>query len=453
MTAWRYAHWLFLAAVLLLYAQAIAFVPIAHGDQFQEIVASFSHSLDDLLSGYLAKQYVFFRPLELFWRKVVLWMFGERLFAYNLFQLLLLVVVGGAMSLSFRVRSPRQAVAALFALACLFGYHGFHAVLELNLVISNLVVFAAATLSILLLASRPRRWHNGCAVALVLIAILTKEVGILVPFVFLLAWLAGFAVPGRRTAIAIVSILALFLGYRLFVAFGAGEIQDHTYGRDARDLAAFAANVLASFLNILSAAPKAGDFGAMFGGIDLPIWRIFQILTPLLALLLVGLASVRGRIWGTGGDAELRRWVIILIGVIVLSSGLGFFYPVDRQAAIVAPFLAYALYLSVERLLAGLEGRGLAESARRPLIALLAVLALASTMRVAGGYYFLIGVARQIQDDWVMSMAHYQEVYAGEPELRGRYLEQFRSAALGMPRGTRRSLERELFGSGQSIAR
>jgi hypothetical protein len=453
MTAWRYAHWVFLAAVLLLYAQSIVFVPIAHGDQFQEIVASFDRPLDELLSGYLAKQFVFFRPLELFWRKVVLWMFGERLFAYNLFQLLLLAVVGGAMTLSLRVRSPRQAIAALFALACLFGYHGFHAVLELNLLISNFVVLAATALSLLVLTSRPHPWNDGCAIGLSLVAMLTKEVGILVPFIFLFARFAGFAVPSRRAAVAIATLLAAFIAYRLFVVLGAGELQDRTYGRDARDLAAFAANVLASFLNILCAAPKAGDFGALFGGIHLPLWRIFQILTPLLAFLLVGLASLRERIWRPTGDAELRRWVILLIGVVGLSSALGFFYPVDRNAAIVAPLLAYALYVSVQRLLAGLENRSSSEKARRRLIALLAVLALASTMRVAGGYYFLIGNARLIQDDWVLNMAHYQEVYAGEPELRGRYLEEFRSAALGMPRGTRRSFERELFGSGSSIAR
>ena len=452
----RQAHWVFLAAVMALFANAVLVSPNEFGDQFIEVVATYERTLLSRLESHLSDTNAYFRPLEMVWREAVFWTFGDDLFAFNLALMAQLIGLGGLLAYAFRVRCPRDAVAATFGLACLFGYHGLHASLELNLVISNLMVFLGIAVAIVILTSRPSPRLGVFAVVVSLIAILTKEIGLVIPVIFLVAHLAGFAVPGRKAAIAIGLLLVLYLVFRLTIVFGFGEIHDPVHGREARDLGSFALNAFASLISIVSAWPRSADFASALGGIDLPPWRIFQILMPLLAFSVIAWANIRGRSWARYGNADLRRWAVILAVVVATSSGLGFFYPVDRQSAIVAPILAYNLFLSVKWLLATTRFDAAPARGHRGLVLILLALSVCSTMRVFGGFYILLGQAQRNQDNWVADIARYEALQQGEAAYRLPYLEQFRSAALGMPRRTPwidGSIEKELFGSSHSVAR
>ena len=81
---------------------------------------------------------------------------------------------------------------------------------------------------------------------------------------------------------------------------------------------------------------------------------------------------------------------------------------------------------------------------------------LVGPVQTFGGFYILLGQAQRNQDNWVADIARYEAMQQGEARYRLPYLEQFRSAALGMPRRTPwidGSIEKELFGSSHSVAR
>src|SRR4029079_17570037 len=94
------------------------------------------------------------------------------------------------------------------ALAVLIGHHATQATWEFNIIFSNGIVLLAGIIAIALIGRPPTITGQVCAVLLTALCLLTKEVGLVVAGVFVLAHL--MQLPGvRRTTAVIITLMVL----------------------------------------------------------------------------------------------------------------------------------------------------------------------------------------------------------------------------------------------------
>lgn len=122
-----------------------------------------------------------FRPGEILLRYAILYGLGGDPFAYNYFQILFLALTAIAALSLVPCRNFTDAGAGTVALSFLFGHHAYVAVMEANITISNGVVLLMMLLVLHLLQSKGSLGAQIGAAALSLVAVLTKEVGLIVP--------------------------------------------------------------------------------------------------------------------------------------------------------------------------------------------------------------------------------------------------------------------------------
>ena len=173
--------------------------------------------INESLTDYFAKPWVFFRPLEIVWRYAIAYGFNQGVFGYNLFLCGLLTLVVITFALVCHPRDGRDLVAFLVALAVLTGHHAMQGSWEFATAISNGVVLAAATVSIGLIGRSGAILQQFLIVAMTALCLLTKELGLVIASTFVLAHLLGMPGVRRATAAIIAMMMLAYLIYRFSI--------------------------------------------------------------------------------------------------------------------------------------------------------------------------------------------------------------------------------------------
>ena len=401
------------AALLLcaIIAHAIARVPVPFNDNFSEIANTYRVPLSVIVAREFSEPAAYFRPFELVYRSFISHGLQQGIFGYNFFETIWLGLVLVSFTLVCYPRSARDFTAFLVALAILAGHHAMHGAWEFNIVISNGMVLLAGVVSIALIGRSPTLGGQVAAVALTAISLLTKEVGLVIAWVFLIAHLLRMPGIRRATAVIIVLLTAAYLCFR-FYTLPPLSIDDP---QRASTLTGYAANALTSIAMFWVGLPLDGEWGNSTRFIAEP-WQWIQIGAGIATLLLLMCG------WVLASDPEERRtadapyidrrWFILFGAALVACAALAFYYPRHRHGAPAVPLLAYCSYLSMQVLLWRLDNLREPLASVRPHVLTVMIIAgltcaLLWPLRVVTGFEFLRMLGARSIANWSNKMPEY----------------------------------------------
>ena len=378
----------------------------------------------------MLNQEFYFRPFETVWRSLISHGFGEGVFGYNLFVVLSVALVTIAFALVCHPHNGRDVTSFLVALAVLIGHHATQATWEFNIIISNGVVLAAGVIAIGLIGRSATLAGQVCAILLTALCLLTKEVGLVVAGVFVLAHL--LRMPGLRRMTAVI-IALMVLAYLSFHFFTLPDLS--TTGKaHAASLLEYLSNNIATVVMFWIGVPADGVWANSTSYIEEP-WQWIQIAAgPSTLLLLIcawRLAPRAAERESYDAPSLDRRWFVLFGAALLACAALGFYYTRHRHGAPAVPLLAYCTYLSMRVLLWRLDSLG---ASSRPSHVLnwmvLAGLACALLwpLRVVTGFEFARLLGNQIRISWHDHGAHWNV-----PSFRRPFLIPFGESVDRMP--------------------
>jgi hypothetical protein len=342
----------------------------------------------------------------------------------------------------------------------MIGHHATQATWEFNIVISNGVVLAVGIISIGLIKRPATLVGQVCAVLLTALCLLTKEVGLVVAVVFVLANLLQMPGVRRTTAVIIALMVLAYLGFHFYTLpdISTADPTEHK----ATSLTGYLSNVLTTFVIFWIGLPIDGVWANGTRFIAEP-WQWMQLAAGPVTLLLLICAwrlapspVERERYDAPSLD---RRWFVLFGAALLACSALGFYYTRHRHGAPAVPLLAYCTYLSMRVLLWRLDSIGKSSIARpsigkpsiaRPsrLLAWMAVTGLACALiwplRVVTGFEFARGLGGKFRANWHDNMtSHWND----NPSFRRPFLVPFSQSVDMMPWARRHVPILELLGN------
>jgi len=428
----KFVLWLTAAAIVALYSHAIVYAAVTYGDQFQEIYWTLTRTPEEYFWKYFTDLGPLFRPGEVALRYFIVYAFGPHPYSYNYFQLwFVLLSAIGALSL-IPCRNWTDAGAGITALTFLFGHHAFPALLEAHITLSNGLVMLLTLVAIQILQSKGGVSAQLLAVVISVVAVLTKEVGLVVPFTLVAGAVLGFAGVRRWTVALLVAFTLAYLGFRLsaFLVTSSGSVgagQGHT-------LQGYLSNVTAAPVMIVTGEPYDGDWSEFARRAFYP-WRIIRMALGLATVaLIVAAFRLRKTAVGAFPESELvdRKWMLLLLGVVAVSSALAFQYTRHRFGATVLPVTFVLVFRSLRIVLWRLSSADVRTWVRAFAVPLLVVFSLAWSSRVADGFFVVRYIGDKTMVDWVEHYQKYRE-HEGADVQAGRYLDSFFWAAEEMP--------------------
>jgi hypothetical protein len=398
-----------LAAVLLaaIFAHAFMRMPFPYGDNFKEVADLYKTPISENFTHYFTRPRVFFRPLEIVWRYAIAYGFNQGVFGYNLFLCALLTLVVTTFALICHPKDGRDLVAFLVALAVLTGHQAMQGSWEFATAISNGVVLAAATVSIGLIGRSGAILQQVLIVVLTALCLLTKELGLVIAGIFVLAHLLGM--PGvRRTTAAIIAMMVL--AYLIYHFSNMVDVPSASWVRPNRasTLGQYLSNIVATFVQFWVGLPFDGNWAQWNRFLGYP-WQWIQIgaglATPLFLVGAWRLAPTPAERATGDGPAFDWRWPVLFIAALLGCSALGFFYARHRHCAPAVPLLAYCTYLSMRVLLWRLDDIAELSPARSsPLLTWVTIAGLACAvlwpLRVVTGFESVRYFSIQIRKSW-----------------------------------------------------
>lgn len=395
---------------LTIFGHVLLRMPIAFGDQFEEIVLVYTQPLGDTLDAYMRIDAAFFRPLEYVWRYAIAAL-GQGVWGYAVFQIFLLGATTFTFILVCRPENLRDVISFGLALAVLFGHHSFQGTWELNITFSNGLVVLFVTLAMFFVSRRGNFLIQVFILTIVGLSLLTKEIGLVVPGLFVLAYILGFAGIRRSTAFITVMMTAAYLGYRLL----SGSADDAAEVGKASEIIGYISNIAAAFIMFWVGLPNDGNW-ARAADDATEIWRWFQILAGISSVALILAAYMLGSKKRTLiSPTSLyfdRRWLTLFGAVLAACCVLAFYYARHRHGAPAVPLLAYVCYLSVQIILSNVKNdpvltRGISRFAILALVLFAAIWPL----RLVSGFEFARGLNAGIHAAWREDMAIYWSRY------------------------------------------
>ncbi len=331
-------------------AHAVARIPVLFNDNFSEIANSYRVPLIEMLRNEFLNPREYFRPFESVWRSLISHGLRQGIFGYNLSTIIWLAFVVTGFALLCYPRNGRDFTAFLVALGVLVGHHATQGSLEFNIVLSNGITLLAGLISIAILSSPPTVWGQIVAIFLAAVCLLTKEVGLVVAWVFIVAGLLGFPGVRRTSVVIIVGIVGMYLSFHLYTL----PLLTSQDPQKATTLLGFASNVMATVVMFWVGLPYDGLWKNAMLFIHEP-WQWTQIGAGVATLILL----VCG--WFLAMDSTERkppnapcvdpRWFVLFAAALLACAALGFYYTRHRHGAPAVPLLAYCSYLSLRELL------------------------------------------------------------------------------------------------------
>ena len=329
-------------------------LPIDYGDNFEEVSATYGAPLLDNLVREFANPKFYFRPFEIVWRYLIAFGFGEGVFGYNRFMVIEWTLIVVAFAIVCRPRNGRDLAAFLVALGALAGHQGTQAIWEGATTISNGLMLFVGVIAIGLIGRPASAAGQLAAFVLTAICLLTKELGLVVAGVFVLASLLGMPGLRRSTAIAITLVTIVYLIFHFYT------LPDLALGHQNRAKTAeeYLSNVVATVVMFCIGIPFDGEWTRSAQFFHEP-WQWVQIAVGLATLMLLAGA------WRLSQDVSTqdvehgplmdRRWLVLFAAALLACGAVSFQITRHRQGAPAVPLFAYAVYLSMRVLLEYLD--------------------------------------------------------------------------------------------------
>lgn len=318
--------------------------------------------------------------------------------------------------LLLRPGSRADFVAASIALMVFVGHHAFFMLVAEAYPINHFLEVLVLALAVALLARGPARWWKGVvAAALLAIALLTIESGVLIWVVAAACWLIGWRGVSGRAVLACTLVLALYVWLRVGVldvgspglderaaGFGLSRLEpEEIVARfSANPWPFYAYNVGASALDVLLSQPRNGTFvlARRWMDNDVPLWMWLHLASSLIVsgALIAALVPAFTR-WRRRELDDRGRFVLLAFAMLAANSAISYGYVKDDVLSIAAAFYAAGAY-------AVLSGLADIRPSRRALRAVAALLLVSAsvlwTSRAAGALYSLRSFGYRTANDW-----------------------------------------------------
>lgn len=376
-------------------------MPFQVNDNVGDILAIQSQPLGEVVRGHFTDQ-GYLRPL--FWGLIKL-VFdvsaGGHFVAYRAVDATQVLLLLALFVRLLDVRSRRDFEAVLIAIAVLVGIHTFNGTVREAFPLNHyLTILVCCVLVANLSFSSQRWWSDAGAVAVLPLALLTIESGVLVWVALLTAFAVGARGVSWRGLASATAALGLYLYFRFGpLAVGAPDLWERStgfgftvldppelvqrFGRNAAPLYVY--NVIASALSVLFSEPRAGVWrfvDGLFAG-SVPAWRVVNIAASAAATALIGwFVVIRVPRWRQRRFDRADQLVLVFFAVLTANAVLSYAYTKDVIMSPAGVFYASAVFAATRELL------GRVTQARRyaPAVAaaILGLLSITWSIRAAG---------------------------------------------------------------------
>ena len=313
------------------------------------------------------------------------------------------------------VRSRAELAAALLAILVLFGLHTFDGLVREAFPINSFLTIVLCVLAVLVLADGEHApWRDVTAGALVVVALLTLESGLLVAVAAVAARLTGMRGVSSKAVAAVAGTVAAYLLLRVAVLqIGGPALSERASGFGFRmlepaelvarfgpnPLPFYVYNVVASLATVLFAEPRAGVWYAAQGvaaGNVWPSWLAINVAASLIAtgLVLRAIPTAVGR-WRAGSAGHHERLLLVAVTVLLANAALSFAYTKDVIMSAGGACFALGVYAAAAMLLAGRP-----HPASRAVYAAVALGIALWSVRAAALPVRLEMQAARVQDEW-----------------------------------------------------
>lgn len=330
-----------------------------------EAVALFEDVANQPPSRFLTPDTSYFRPfyqlsIGAIWRSDA--SVEAKLSAVKLMQIVPFALLVLLLIALCRPLTVVDAAAATVAVAVLLGSPGLRDNLEIPLSYT-IVGMPLALMAWMLLTTERRIWHGAALILLTVVAVGFKEQGLILVALVTIAWMTRAPGASRWTVLALVVLVAAYVGYRLNwrekwpmfeQAVGLGFIEMEPPEAEERfgsfPYWVYAYNSAATMLNILFSEPTRGTFRIIrdIRNGHPQLWELNHLASAVaLSGIIVwwGAGSLKRAI-REGWSSESRVFMAMI--VVVLSCGvLSFNYSRDRLGGMAAPFYALAAFYAV----------------------------------------------------------------------------------------------------------
>ncbi len=436
------------ASVLAIPVQVTdSIVPLLQAERLPTVAAAMLASTGN--QGY-------FRPLRIGQIQVLYALSGDAHYTavFKGFHVLLVVALFAGFVSVLRVQSAGDFFVAAFAMTVLVGHHAFlGTVWEAYPINHFLEISVFCVFALVLARSRGGWWADALAALTFAAAALTLESGLLVWVVLVAAWLAGWrGVSGR--ALVVVSALLVAYVYVRFVHYGAGmptlveresgfwtarlstDQLVERFGASPRLFYAY--NIVASFIGVLFAEPRAGVY-------SIPMqWQRDGALSPAtLVTVATSVATTAVMVWAAGSRApgwlrlrfdDAGRFLFVALVVIGANAAISYGYTKDEIMSPGGVFYALGAFAAVRQVVHAARRRAGNSVAGALLAVALFAVAAGWVVRDVGTHYNMRRMASLVRNEWV-AVDQWLEKEAAAPtnQAQRRIVQVLRDDAIARP--------------------
>lgn len=413
---WTRASYAYAALVAISLGYFLLRIPIQISDSFTNILALdrpwMALMRDSIQDGYM-------RPGLWAELKLVFDLSGGNLTAWYRWTHVLQVTA--VLLLFVRLLRPRSSTSMLMvplAIGALVGGHTFAwTVREAFPINTFLTIVLCCVAAANLALDEHRRWHDAAAGILSLVAMLTVESGLLVPGMFMAAYVTGARGISRRGVAGIAGLVAGYFVARYGV-FAVGmpglEMRDAGFGfarRDAAELGRmfggspygfYLYNVVSSIGSVLFAEPREGVWvftrTLVDGSFNAPL--TIGLVSSTLATAVIGRYAWRRRAaWVTRSFNRDDRIVLLFVAVLVANALISCAYTKDVIMSPAGLMFAAALFVAGRDLIEMLKPE-MPRMAQVTVVVLVTLLSVGWSVRQVGVHVALANTAAQVRDQW-----------------------------------------------------
>lgn len=409
----RRASSLLLAATMTALAVDIYDIGFAYIDNFRILETASRHTWTELAvnAGNRSEMY---RPLNLLITKAVLAIRGADFFVFRTAHLFIVGVLFLAWMKACDPRTWADFLRFGIATACVVGLHTsrhlFHGI-PLN---PYTIVSAAALWAFVLARRAPGPLAAVWPPLLTAIAVLTLELGVVVPVILLTGYIVGWRGASRSGLAGAAAVCVLYVAARAMWSSGVESLPFYTetgFGFETADLTEqrqwfgtqpvlfYIYNVASTLLTVVASEPRSGEFVFIEGLWDASVsasgWQWVNVLASIATSSVIVWALLRGRL-----ERRERHLILVAGAGILVNAALGFLYVRDRIPSLAGLLYGVCLYVSllpvVDRLCSVRPLR-----VRRLAAASIVVLSAAWGLRCAATQEYLEDLAWANRQEWI----------------------------------------------------
>ena len=343
---------------------------------------------------------------------------GHYFATYRALHVALLLLLIVCLVRLIRVQSPLMLGLAVLAGTMMLGMHTFHEAVREDQLNIKLMIPALCFGILCLSVSRPRRWKDIAAIALMFYAVFANELGLLLWVGLASAYLVGFRGVSRPAVLTATGLIAVYFVLR-FVLWDVGGpgLTERSSGFGfrmldppeliarfgANPLPLYAYNVVAAVLTVLVAEPRSGVFvfvrGVLDRAVSAGLW--LEVVTSVLTTaIMMWFVARRWRVWWRR-DVDYYDGVFLVCAAMVAGNAV-ISYPYLKEVVMSTggAFYVLATVVALRSLIMDLTARTLVFWRGMALCVLLGAVSVGWTLRGVSFFVDLSRYGTDIQRQW-----------------------------------------------------